>query len=223
MSTPTGTDGQGQAPAVMGQQAGQAPPVQQSTTGQPQGQGQDPATQQPATTPPDLSVIQDPALRAWVEAQVRQATDARQEAARYRTERNTLEQTVNGLRQTHETEQQRQEREQQERDQRFQALEAENRTLRIGSQFTDAAVAAKALDPGALLHLIGGADRLELGDDGKVSNAAALIQEAQTKYPWAFSRTNADGAAGQEPGSQPGGSTSMNDLIRGRASAQAAR
>ena len=216
-----GATGQGQAPT--GQQTGQQG-SQAGTSGQGNGQQQDGATgqqqgQQQGTADgmPDLSTITDPHLRAWVEAQAREAREARQEAGRYRTERNGLRTQFDQYRQQHETDEQRQQREAQEARQRLEALEAENRTLKIAPQFTAAATAAKALDPQALLTLVGGLEAITLDDQGKATNLDALLAQARTQYPYMFSRTNADA---QQTGDGQAASGGMNDFIRGRAAAR---
>lgn len=209
-----GTNQQGQEPAGSSTaQQGQEP------TGGGQGQGQEPGQGQqgqqggPNGTP-DLSGITDPNLRAWVEAQVADAREARQDAGRYRTERNNLQQQVQQFQRQNETAEQAAQREQAERDAEFQRLQDENRSLRVGQAFTQAATAAHALDPGALLNLIGGPSKVQLDDQGKATNVDALISQARETYPWAFSRTSAD--AGGGAGQQPSASGGMNDFIRGR-------
>ena len=208
--------GQGQDSTAQGQQQGQEPAAQQ---GQQQGAGQAPGQQQQAQGQQgqefNLDTITDPALRAYVEGIQRRASEANQEAARYRTERNQFQQQVTDYQRQNETEQQRAEREQAERQAEFDRLAAENRALKLGNQWTVAAGAAKALDPVALLNLIGGADKIEMGEDGKATNLEALLTEAKASYPWAFSRTaGADaGQGGDGAGASQG---SMNDWIRGR-------
>lgn len=207
----TGTTQQGQAPAgqQQGNAQGQAPT---QSTGTP-AEGQQPNGT--SSTDPDLSSITDPNLRAWVEAQAKAAREARQEAARYRTERNTLQQQHQQFVAQHETDEQRQQREQQERDERFRALEAENRTLKVAPQFTKAATDAKALDPSALLTLVGGLEAITLDEQGKATNLDALLADARQKYPYLFSRTTADAHQGNDAGGATAGA-GMNDFIRGR-------
>lgn len=211
------TDQQGQAPAGQNTPQGQAPAGSGQNGNQP---GQAPAQggqgnpQQGQDSTPDLSAISDPNLRAWVEAQAKEAREARQEAARYRTERNTYQQQVTQFQRQNETAEQAAQREQAERDAEFQRLQAENRSLRVGGAFTAAATAAHALDPSALLSLVGGPEKVDLDEQGNPKNLDALITEARQKYPWAFSRTSAD--AGGGAGQQPSGTGGMNDFIRGR-------
>lgn len=215
----TGNAGQGQEPAAQTPQTGQESTGQQSAgTPQQGGTGQEPG-QQPQGQQggndgmPDLSTIADPNLRSWVEAQARQAKEAREEAARYRTERNALQQAEQERQRANETEQQRAEREAQERQQRMDELERENRSLKVSGQWSSEAAKAKALDPAALLALIGGVDSIELDDDGKAKNITALLDDARQKYPWAFARSASvdAGAGGEGAGPTSGG---INDLIR---------
>jgi hypothetical protein len=232
--TTSGDGGTGQAPGGQNPQQGQAPAAQPNDTGQPQGQGQGqaPAPQQPGqqgqgqepgqTGTPDLSAIADPNLRAWVEAQARQAAEARQEAARYRTERNALNDQVTQFQRQNETEQQRVAREAQEAQERLQALERENRDLKIGTRFREAATKANALDADALVRLVG-LDAVQVDSDGNPSNIADLIQAAQQQYPYLFRRSSTDAGAGAGDGADGASSTSMNDFIRGRGRRATAR
>jgi len=214
----TGATGTGQEPGQSGQQTGQEPAANDQSAAQ-QGSGQAPGTQgtqQGDDGLPDLAAITDPTLRAWVVQQAKDAKEARAEAARFRTEKNDLASKVTEYQRAGETAEQKAEREAQEHQQRVAALEAENRTLKLGGQWTTAATEAKALDPQALLALMGGSDKIEMDDTGKATNLEALLASAKQQYPWAFSRTaGADAAAGGGDGS---GATagSMNDWIRGR-------
>lgn len=215
----TGNAGQGQEPAAQSTQTGQESTGQQSAgTPQQQGTGQEPGQAQQGQQgagegQPDLSAIADPNLRAWVEAQARQAKEAREEAARYRTERNTLQEQVTQHQRANETDQQRAEREAQEHQQKLEQLERENRELKLGGQWSEAAAKARALDPKALLSLIGGPDLIQMGEDGKATNLAALLDKAKTDYPWAFARA-AGGADAGEGGQGPSAQGGMNDFIR---------
>jgi hypothetical protein len=214
----TGTAGTGQEPGQQGQQTGQEPAANDQSNAQQSGTGQEPGTQAGQGTDglPDLAGITDPTLRAWVVQQAKDAKDAREQAARYRTEKNAAEQKVTEYQRAGETAEQKAEREAQEHAAEREALKAENRALKLGGQWTQAATDAKALDPTALLNLIGGADKIEMDDEGKATNMEALLTAAKQSYPWAFSRTaGADAGAGGGAGT---GATagSMNDWIRGR-------
>lgn len=196
----------------------------QEPTGDATGSGQEPTGQQGtaagiSTTDPDLSAITDPNLRAWVEAQATAARDNGREAAARRVELRQVQQQMNELRQAHESDEQRAQREQAEREDRFKALEAENRSLKVLPQFSAKAVGAKALDPQALLTLLGGLEAIEVGEDGQATNLDALIAQARTTYPYMFGRTNADAPGGQQQTAPVGGG--INDLIRGRGTTQA--
>jgi hypothetical protein len=206
----TGTTGEGQAPT--GQQGQGQEPGQGNGT--PQGQPTE-QQQQTGDQTPDLSTITDPVLRSWVEAQAKAAREARQEAARYRTERNTLHEQVQQFQRQNETDEQRRTREAQETAQRLQALEVENRTLKVAPKFQKAAEAAKVLDPAAMLTLVGGLDAITLDDQGNPTNLDALLNDARQKYPYLFSRTSADAHDGTGDGQSPAGS-GVNALIRGR-------
>lgn len=204
--------GAGQEPTGDATGTGQEPTGQQGTEQQ-GGQGAGPAD-------PDLTAITDPNLRAWVEAQAKAARENGQEAAAHRVKLREAQQQITDLRQAHETDEQRAQRESAERDERFKALEAENRSLKVLPQFTTKATAAKALDPAALLTLVGGLEAIQVGDDGKATNLDALIATARTQYPYLFGRTNADGPGGRE-GEAPAAGGGINALIRGRGTSQA--
>lgn len=206
----------GQEPNGATAQPGQEPAGSQGQQGQP---GQEPAGQQQGDNDgtPDLSTITDPNLRAWVESQAKAAKDARQEAARYRTERNTYRETATAAQRANETAEQTAQRESQERDAEREALRAEVKSLKVGAAFNTAAAAAKALDPNGLLALIGGPDKVDLDDDGKPANLDTLIAQAKAQYPWAFSRVTADAGAGAGQAQGAGAGQDMNSFIRGRA------
>ena len=209
---------QGQEPAGNQQQpTGQEPGSGsgQEPTGQPQGGQQQDAGNDNQPQTPSLDGITDPVLRSYVERQIADAAQARQEAARYRTERNALTEQQQAAQRAQETAEQTAQREAQEARDRAAALEAENRELKVGSQWTEAAREAKALDPKALLALVGGLEKVTLDDQGKATNLDALLATARTTYPWAFSRTSGDGGAGNGAGQQPVTAGGVNDLIRG--------
>lgn len=195
------------AQGQQGQQQGQEPAQGQ------QQQGQEPNTQ----TPPEFDVtqIQDPAMRGWAEAMQREAREARQEAARYRTERNAGRQQIDQFRQQHETDQERQAREGRERQAEFDKLQQENRDLRVGGDARRAAADAQAFNPEMVYSHI--KDRIELDSSGKATNIADLIKDLRKSDPYLFRRVEADAGAGrgQGQGNRPG--RSMNDLIRSQA------
>jgi hypothetical protein len=217
--TDTGTAGTGQEPGQQGQQTGQEPAATDQSQGQQQqGTGQEPGQQQQGSQDglPDLTGITDPTLRAWVVQQAKDAKDARQEAARFRTDLRSAQDQVTQYQRQNETAEQRAEREAQEHQAEVQRLTNENRNLKLGSQWTVAATQAKALDGQALLSLIGGPDKIEMDDAGKATNLEALLAQAKETYPWAFSRTaGADGHEGAGAGGAGPVQGSMNDFIRG--------
>ena len=204
----TGAAGAGQESTQGSQQQGQ-----ESAANDQQGAaGQEPGTQQDGQF--DLSTITDPAVKSYVEKQIAQAAEARREAAKYRTTAQEAAAKVQEYQQANETAEQKAEREAQEHQQRLATLEAENKALKIGGQWTTAATAAKALDPAALLVMVGGADKIELDENGKAANLDALLKDARQQYPWAFARAaNSDAGAGGDGASGPAAG-GMNDFIR---------
>lgn len=201
-------DGQGQAPAA-GQQTGQAPAAQQGQqgTGQQQ-QGQAPA-QQPTGGQFDASTIEDPALRAYVEAQQAELRRARGEAANYRTQ-------YQGLQRQHETVDQAAAREAQEHRDRLETLEQENRTLKVTQAMATAA--KDAHDPSVVAAMIG--SQVTLDESGKPTNLDALVSGLRQTHPFLFRVIpgGGDAGAGRTPGpgaaGASGASQTINDLIR---------
>jgi predicted RNase H-like nuclease (RuvC/YqgF family) len=191
--------GQGQEPPANGTQQGQEPSG---------GQGQEPNQQGDQI---DLSTIQDPALRAYLENVQKDTKEARDEAARYRTERNTLQQAEAERQRANETEAQRLERERQEQAEETARLKRENEDLRKGQAVTKAAEKAKALNPSTVYALI--KDRVTLDDQGQPNNVDDLLKDLRKTDAYLFARgANADAGEGNGDESAPTGS--MNDRIR---------
>lgn len=193
-------------------------------SGQGAGQGQESGQQgnqqgQQGTEGIDLSTIQDPAVKAYLETVQRQAQEARQEAARYRTERNTFQQQVQTFQQQNETDQDRQQREAQEAQQRMEALEKENRALKVGTAIRTAASDAKAFNPDLIASMLDA--RVTLDDNGQPTNLQDLLRELRQSDPYLFKRANQDG--GEGTGQESGPTGSMNDLIRGQVAARRGR
>lgn len=217
-STEGGNQGQESGTATQGQ-------GQESTQGGQGGQGQESGTQQQgqgqqAPEAFDFSTIQDPGLRAYLEKVDKDAKEARQEAARYRTERNTAVQQAQTLQQQNETDAERQQREAQERQERLDALEKENRTLKVGSAIRSAASEAKAFNPDLIASMLDA--RVTLDDEGKPSNLQDLLKELRQSDPYLFKR-GADANGGDGGGQEAQPATSMNDVIRNAARARQGR
>lgn len=203
---------QGQAPGAQ-QGQGQAPEAQQQGNQQGQQGGQGGSGDQF-----DPSTIQDPAIRAYLEGVQRSAEEARQQAARYRTERNTVQTQFQQFQQQHETDEQRAQRERQERDQqaqqereRVETLERENRNLRIAGTVLTAATSARAHNPATVQAMI--QDKVTLDEKGQPTNLDALLTGLRESDPYLFKRAAADAGSGSGEGSSA--PTDMNDLIRG--------
>lgn len=184
--------------------ASTGPGAQQNSTGGTSGQ-------EPAGTPAafDPANITDPATRSYVEAMVKDAREARGEAGRYRTDRNTLQQQVQQFQQASETAEQTAQREQAARATETDRLKAENRDLRIGTTVTTAATAAQAFNPATVYGII--RDSIQVNDEGKATNVADLIAALKVSDPYLFKRTSADAGAGK---GQVTSSQNMNDQIR---------
>lgn len=212
-----GNGTQGQAPGTTTQQDGQAPPAQQGQQGQ-QADGQAPNTQAPGTSQFDPSTIQDPAVRAYLESRDRELAEARREAARYRTDARTAQEQAQQYRSQTETAEQAAAREAQERQERLNALEKENRDLKVDGVVSRAAATARAHDPSVVRALID--QQITLDEQGQPTNVDALIQALKVDKPFLFQRdpAGADAGAGAGTGATPAGATSINDWLRGRAS-----
>lgn len=212
----------GQAPVSGTPQPGQAPTVTQDQ--QPTGAeqtGQDPAASQP--TEFDPSTVQDPAVKAYLDRQAAELRRARDDAAKYRTERQTLAEQVQQHQRQSETDQQRQEREATEARERLERLEQENRDLRVGRAVQDAA--RDAHNPSTLWELMQarGID-VETDDKGQPQNVAAVVAALRESDPYLFKapRVSTDGGAGggQTRATQSAGEQ-INDMLRGRTTSAA--
>ena len=158
-------------------------------------------------------------MRAYLEKVQRQAREAREEAARYRTERNGLQQQVQTFQQQNETEQERANREAAERQERLEALERENRDLRVGSAIRAAAESAKAFNPALIVSMLD--SKVTLDDKGQPTNLQDLLKDLRQSDPYLFKRADANG--GEGTGEQQAPTGSMNDLIRGQVAARRGR
>lgn len=224
MTTPANS-GTGQEPAAGSAQGGQEPtatgtpaPAQSGQSGgqEPQQTGQQQGTGAPTGTP-DLSAITDPNLRAWVEHQAKQATEARQEAARYRTERNTLREQAEQAQRANETAEQTAERERAEQAAENERIRQENRDLKSGAVLSAAVTEAKAINPETFAALL--KSKVTIKDDGSVEGVEQAITDLRKSDPYLFRRTDAAaGDGGGEQGNPAPGST-INDFIRGRVQA----
>lgn len=220
MSQMAGEQGnQGQESGTQQQQAGTATQGQEPEAGA--GQGQEPGQQQgqQGTEGIDLNTIQDPAVKAYLEKVQKAAQEARQEAARYRTERNTYQQQAQQFQQANETEQQRQQREAQEAAERLERLERENRELRVGTAIQAAATQAGAFNPALVSSMLDA--KVTLDDEGQPGNVQDLLKALRQSDPYLFKRAAADGGLGLDGDAEPQGN--MNDLIRGAVAARRGR
>lgn len=207
---PAGTPGEGQEPTPNDGQQGDA-----GTEGQePQGSG--------APQKFDVSKIEDPDLRAVVEKIAKDAEEARREAARYRTERTTLQGKVTEYERQNETAEQAAARQAEETAARLEALAAENRSLKVDSVVRDAATKARAFNPATVRNLID--SRVELDEDGNPTNIDDLVKALKESDPYLFRKEprGADGGSGSGQQQRPAGG-SINDNIRNAARGLSAR
>lgn len=214
------TSGQGQAPAAGTPGQGQDP----AGTQDPQAPGATTATgQAPEGADPQFSLdsIQDPALKAYLQRQESELARARQDAARFRTERQTLAEQVQQHQRQSETAEQAAQREAQERQERLDALEQENRDLKVGGAVQTAAVKAQALNPATVWDLIKARGlTVETDDRGQPTNVDQVLAAVKASDPYLFrqAQVGADAGAGNGSGqgTAPTGAAAINDLLRGR-------
>ena len=184
----------------------------QESTGQQGGTGQESAqqgTQQGGASGFDLSSIQDPALRGYLEAQQRDTQEARQEAARYRTELRTVQAAEQTRVRASETAEQTSQREQQENRASIDSLTAENRDLKVGAAVRTAASAAKAFNSETVWQMV--KDRVQLNEAGQPANLDVLLADLKRTDGYLFQRGRATADAGDGGGSP---TLTMNDRIR---------
>lgn len=198
---------------------GQEPNPQQGQQGAPTGQ----ESQQPPTGEPqkfDPETIEDPAIRAVVTKIVKDAEEARKEAAKHRTEAKTYQEQLLERQRADETAEQTAARLQQESQDRLAALEQENRDLKIGSVVSAAAAKAGAFNPSTVQALID--KSIETDDKGNPTNVDALLVALKTSDPYLFKRENAGADAGAGGGAGTGAPvTGVNDFIRTNRAGQA--
>jgi hypothetical protein len=204
------TEGQEPNGAAGSTATGQEPGATGST-------GQEPGNQAGATAASgadgqiDVEAITDPALKAFVISQQKAAKDARDDAAKHRTQAKELADWKAEQERANETAEQTAVREAAERETERQRLLDENRTLKVDGAVRSAAESAKAHDPETVLALIG--SKVTLDDSGKPTNVADLLADLRQTKPFLFKRSgvNAGEGNGQEP---DGGEGDMNAAIR---------
>lgn len=203
--------GQGQEPGTNGGTQGQEPNQQgQQQQGGNGGQGQESGNQGGQQGNQfDPSTIEDPAIRAWAEKVAQDAREAREQAAKYRTERNTYQQQVQQHQQANETAEQKAERERAELQAERDRLATEVREIRVGSAAQQAAEKAQAFNPATVYGLI--KDRIQVNDEGAPTNLDSLVADLKRTDPYLFKRVTADAGAGQDGGTVP---QDMNAAIR---------
>lgn len=192
------------------------------TSGQESGEqngksGQEPGAEQEKPAQFDPSTIEDPAVKAWAEKVQKDAEEARKEAAKHRV---ALRDRETEIQRQNETEAQRQEREATERQERMDALEKENRDLKVNGAVHKAATDAKAHNPATVLGIIG--PKVELDDQGNPKNLPQLLTDLRKSDPYLFKAGKADAGEGTGNDGAPTGG-GMNDLIRRSVNARKGR
>lgn len=202
---PAGTQGQGQEPGQQqGQQTGQEPSGQQ-------GQQQSGGNQGPA----DVSAMSPDELRTYAETLQRQAQEARQEAARYRTQLTPLQQQVQEAERARMTEAERVQADLEAERTRATELETQLRDLQVGTVLQTALTQAGALNAATAMKVMGTDLERDANGAPKPEAVQAAITALKQSDPYLFRRTaSADAGAGQ--GGAPEGGVSINDFVRGR-------
>lgn len=198
---------------------GQEPSQGTEDTGQGQdpgaGGGQDQASgqDQQQTSGPDLSAITDATLRGYVEQQIKDAAEARREAAKYRTERNGLQQKVQEFQQKDMSEAERLQAERDAAVARADALEAAARQQALQAAVTTEAAALGFHSPTLALRLL---DESEVLDgEGKPANVRSALQKVLKDNPYLAKRAStADAGEGR---GKPADTRSMSAMIRSAA------
>lgn len=196
--------------------AGQEPAEQNGKSGQESGAEQQ-GSQSTTTDAFNPETIEDPALKAWATKVAKDAEDARKEAAKHRV---ALRDREAEIQRQNETEAQRQEREATERQERLDALEKENRDLKVNGAVTKAATDARAYNPATVLGLIG--SKVELDDTGTPKNLPQLLTDLRKSDPYLFKAGQADAGEGTSNSGAPTGG-GMNALIRQSVNARKGR
>ena len=211
-----GNGGQGQEPGTQTQGQGQEPGSQQDQKNG--GQGQEPGGQQGGNGPADISTMSEAELRSYAERLQKDAGQARQEAATYRTQYQTAQQKVTEAERASMTEAQRVQADLEAAQTRAQELEAKVKDLTVGATARDALSQAGAFNPQTALRTLD-LSAVETDADGNPTKESleAAISKLKASDPYLFRRTaTADAGAGGGQGGAPEGGTSINDFVRGR-------
>lgn len=211
-----GNGSQGQEPGTGTQGQGQEPASQQ---GQQQGnQGQEPGAQD-GQGQADISTMSEADLRVYAAKVQKDAEEARREAAKHRTTATSAQAKVQEYERNQMSEAQKAQADLEAATAKAQELETQVRDLRVGSVVRDALSQAGALNPATAQKVLDSAAvKLDANGNPTEDSVKAAIQALKTSDPYLFKRTaTADAGAGQHNGSPEGGS-SINDMIRGRAS-----
>jgi membrane protein involved in colicin uptake len=160
----------------------------------------------------DLSKITDPVLKSYVEQQLKDAKEARRQAAAERRARREAQDKVDKFERDKMTEAQRAEADR-------KALEADRDALakrlaerELSDAVTDAAKTALAISPTAVWKQI--RDDIEIDTKtGKATNVTQLITALKASDPYMFKRVDGDAGAGR--GTPNGGQAGdMNAQLR---------
>lgn len=204
----TGTGGQGQEPASQQGQQGSGN----------QGTGQEPGNQgggQGGSGQADISNMKPEELATYAAKLQKDAQEARQEAARYRTEHQAAQAKLTEAERAQMTEQQRIQTDLETTQQENQTLKAQVEDLTKGAAIREVLRLSGALNPGTAFK-VGDWSGVKIGEDGTVDETSAKAALAKLKQsdPYLFGRT-ASADAGAGGGGAPEAGSSVNDFIRG--------
>lgn len=229
--TDQGNGSQGQEPGAANQGQGQEPGQQQGQqgNGNQQGTGQEPSGQQGGSQggsgdQADISKMSPEELASYAARLQKDATDARREAADYRTKYQGAQSKVTEAERAAMSEQERVQSDLTEAQGQLSTVQEENTSLKAqvedltrGSAVREALGQAGALNPGTAFK-VGAWSDVKLKEDGSVDPETfkAAVAKLQQTDPYLFRRgASTDAGAGRGSGGAPEASTGINDYIRG--------
>jgi len=213
--TDQGNGSQGQEPGSGNQGQGQEPASQQGQTGsQAQEAG---AGQEGQGGPADISKMSPEELATYAAKLQKDAQEARQEAGKYRTTAQTLQEKVTEAERAKLTEAERVQADLEAAQSKAQELETRVRDLTVGASAREALAGAGALNAMTAFKTLD-LSQVETNPDGtpKADQLQAAITALKASDPYLFKRTATADAGAGSGGSPEGGGSSINDFVRGR-------
>lgn len=210
-----GNGNQGQEPGTGTQGQGQEPASQQGQNG---GTGQEPGGQGSQDSgPADISKMSPEELATYAAKLQKDAQEARQEAGKYRTTAQSLQEKVTEAERAKLTEAERVQADLEAAQTKAQELETKVRDLTVGASAREALAKAGALNAMTAFKTLD-LSQVETGPDGtpKADQLQEAIAALKASDPYLFRRTATADAGAGAGGSPDGGGSSINDFVRGR-------